>query len=284
MLHITARPKFRHAGTLLGPSRDPRDQRFREADVVIDLRECESIWPAAVLWCVAYPILTRARGSECRVLVPEDIGVCIHLKSLGVFELLQSHGVGVDDRGIDDRPRCQVVLPVTSFTTVNEVEDLATQALDQLSESGFGAINLRTLVSETFAELGLNAVQHAESPIGAFGLIQFFESARGSRFVCTVADGGIGIRRSLERNPELRSRVFYDWDAIELAARERVSGTGSAFRGIGLYGVAEDMRSGGRSLIVHSGVGSLEIREDIQMQAKRTKLFPGTLVSASIPT
>ena len=284
MLQITARPQFRHAGTLLGPTRDPREQRFHEADVVIDLRECEFIWPAAVLWCVVYPILVRTRGSECRVLVPEDTGVCIHLKSLGVFELLQNQGVEVDDRGIDYRPMPKVVLPVTGFNSIDEVEHFANQALDRLSESGLGAINLRPLVSETFAELGLNAVQHAESPIGGFGLIQFSEAARGSRFVCTVADAGIGIRRSLERNPDLRPRVFYDWDAIELAVRERVSGTGNAHRGIGLYGVAEDMRSGNRSLIIHSGIGALEIGEDVQMQAKRTRLSPGTLVSASLPS
>ena len=90
MLQITARPQFRHAGTLLGPTRDPRDQRFYEADVVIDLRGCEFIWPAAVLWCVVYPILVRAKGSECRVLVPEDVGVCIHLKSLGVFNFYRT--------------------------------------------------------------------------------------------------------------------------------------------------------------------------------------------------
>ena len=284
MLQITARPQFRHSGTLLGPTRDPREQRFYEADVVIDLRGCEFIWPAAVLWCVVYPILVRTRGSKCRVLVPEDTGVCIHLKSLGVFELLQNHGVEVDDRGIDYRPMPQVVLPVTGFNSANEVEQFADQALERLSTSGLGAINLRPLVSETFAELGLNAVQHAESPVGGFGLIQFFDSTRGSRFVCTVADGGVGIRRSLERNPDLRSRVFYDWDAIELSVRERVSGTGNAHRGIGLYGVAEDMRAGNRSLIIHSGIGLLQIGEDIQMQAKRSKLFPGTLVSASIPT
>ena len=61
----------------------------------------------------------------------------------------------------------------------------------------------------------MNAVQHSESPIGALGLIQFYEFQQGRRFVCVVADGGIGIRRSLERNPELKNRVPYDWVAIE---------------------------------------------------------------------
>lgn len=80
------------------------------------------------------------------------------------------------------------------------------------------------------------------------------------------------------------SRVPYDWVAVELAMLERVSGTGDSTRGIGLYGVAEDMRKGGRQLIIHSGIGSLQIDEDLQSQARRTRLFPGTLAYASIPT
>ncbi len=130
----------------------------------------------------------------------------------------------------------------------------------------------------------MNAVQHAESSIGAYGLVQFYDSGDRRRFVCVVGDGGIGIRRSLEKNPEFRSRVPYDWVAVELAMMERVSGTGDRTRGSGLYGVAEDMRKAGRQLIIHSGIGALQIDEDLQSQARRTRLFPGTLAYASIPT
>lgn len=126
--------------------------------------------------------------------------------------------------------------------------------------------------------------QHSESPIGAYGFIQFFEFEEGERFVCGVADGGIGIRRSLERNPSLPEKARYDWSAIDLAVRERVSGTGDKTRGIGLYGVSEDMRIPGRQLIIHSGIGSLRISEDVQSEARRTELFPGTLTYASLPT
>jgi anti-sigma regulatory factor (Ser/Thr protein kinase) len=165
-----------------------------------------------------------------------------------------------------------------------EVEELANRALEALGEAGLGAVNLHPLVSEVFAELALNAVQHAESRIGACGLIQFYEFQQGRRFLCVVADGGIGIRQSLERNPELADQVPYDWVAIELALRERVSGTGSKTRGIGLYGVAEDMRKAGRQLIIHSGIGMVETNEELESEAKRTTLFPGTLAYASIPT
>lgn len=51
-----------------------------------------------------------------------------------------------------------------------------------------------------------------------------------------------------------------------------------------LYGVSEDMRIPGRQLIIHSGIGSLRISEDVQSEARRTELFPGTLTYASLPT
>ena len=285
-MRIVAWPRFQHAGNLVWPfsSPDPREFSFSEQELELDLRKCEFIFPAAVLWCAVYPLLCKSRGSECRLLVPENEGVCIYLKSLGLFETLQANGVEVDDRDIAKGLGAQIVVPLTRFDSESEAEDLANQANDTLSMLGIGAANLRPLVSETFAELAMNAVQHAESRIGAYGLVQFYESAHGRRFVCAVADGGIGIRRSLEKNPEIRSRVPYDWVAIELAIRERVSGTGDTRRGIGLFGVAEDMRVGGRQLIIHSGIGSLQIDEDLQTRARRTRLFPGTLAVASIPT
>jgi hypothetical protein len=172
---------------------------------------------------------------------------------------------------------------LTRFDNESQVEELTNQANETLQDSGLASANIYPLVSETFGELAMNAVQHSESPIGAYGFIQFYGYAKRRRFVCGVADGGIGIRRSLAKNPDLVDLVPYDWVAVERATRERVSGTGDTTRGIGLYGVAEDMRKGGRRLIIHSGIGKLQINERIESQASRTRLFPGTLAYASVP-
>ena len=157
-------------------------------------------------------------------------------------------------------------------------------ALECLSTRGLGAVNLPPVVSENFAELAFNVVQHSESPIGGVGLVQFFDFPEGPRFTIVVADGGIGIRAALWKNAALQGRIHYDWTAIELAARERISGTGDATKGIGLFGVAEDARKGGRRLIIHSGIGVLEISEDVHQNSRRTNPFPGTLGFMSIPS
>ncbi|MDP3062284.1 MAG: hypothetical protein Q8O40_03570 [Chloroflexota bacterium] len=285
-MRIEAPANFRNVAELFPrfASQDPRLGSFGEEAVDVDLRSCSFVRPSAVLWCAVYLLLAKRRGSACRLFVPENRGVCVYLKSLGLFQTLQQNGIEVDDRGIAERLDPQIILPLTRFQTETQVEELANRALDTLGELGLGSANLHPLVSEAFAELAQNAVQHAESPIGAYGFIQFYEFETGRRFVCGVADGGIGIRRSLERNPALKDRVPYDWVAVELAVRERVSGTGDPRRGIGLYGVSEDMRRAGRQLIIHSGIGSLQLSEEMESAARRVTLFPGTLAYASIPT
>ena len=159
---------------------------------------------------------------------------------------------------------------------------MADEAIERLHQAKLGAPNMRPLVVETFAELANNALQHADSQVGSFGMIQYYDWSAGPRFICVVADGGIGIRKSLERNPTLRNRLYYDWTAIELALQERISGTGDPTRGIGLYGIAEDMRQPGRHLLVHSGVGIVSQSEELETNARRGSLFPGTLAFASL--
>jgi hypothetical protein len=277
---------FRHPGELFGAAGalDPREPDALQKDVEIDLRRCLFLRPPAVLWCLVYAHLIVQAQRACTRLVPENMGVCVYLKSLGVFDALKDAGVDVDDRNSPDKALSKLILPLTHFTTESEVEQVTNQALDALQQARLGAPNLHPLVSEVFAELGMNAVQHSESSVGAFGFIQFFEFEQGERFVFGVADGGIGIRRSLARNPVLQAKLYYDWTAIDLAVKERVSGTGDATRGIGLFGVFEDMRVPGRELIIHSGIGSLRLTEDTQREARRTSLFPGTLAYASIRT
>lgn len=281
-LVVRAPEQFHHAGEVSADS-DPRKANFAFDDLDLDLRACEFVRPAAALWCVVYLALARRRGVPCRLLVPEHMGVCAHLKGTGVFEELKRRGVTVDDRDVASPRQQKTILPLTPFATLNDAARITNEAYDRLAAANVTAANVTQVVAELFSELSNNAIEHSESPIGAFGWIQFVDLEQGSRFVCVVADGGIGVKAGLWKNPVLRKRISYDWDALELATRERVSGTGEPHKGIGLYAVAEDARQLRGSLLLHSGLGSLEIREDRESSARRTRLFPGTLAYLAVP-
>ena len=278
---------FQHAGGNPAwlDAKDPRRPDFSEREVALDLRLCDFVQVPAALWCAILLLLAKNNGGECELLAPENAEARTYLKSMGLYQALQENGVRVDGGGVAESRSRGVVLPLTRFDDEYQVGDIADKALDTLQRSGLGAPNIYSVVSETFGELAMNAVQHSQSPIGAYGVIQFHKSESGEeKFVCGVADAGIGIKHSLEQNPVHKEVVPYDWLAIKHALRERVSGTGDSYRGFGLFSVAEDtLNNPGQRLMIHSGIGSLEIAEDLESAPWRTSLFPGTLAYVSIP-
>lgn len=83
---------FGHAGELSArfDKSDPRIPSFDDAQVDIDLRECAFVRPPAALWCMVYLALASKRGARCELLVPENLGVCLYLKALGLFDILKA--------------------------------------------------------------------------------------------------------------------------------------------------------------------------------------------------
>lgn len=287
MLEIRAPRYFdapgRLSSQLAGRYQDPREDDFTPGEVIIDLRDCVVLDPPAALWCVVFASLVRWKGIGCRVEVPGNLAIATYLKTLGVFSMLEEMGIPIDAKDLGASNDSQVIVPLQGFYRVSEVEQLADDALERLSSDKPVAGNLSALISNTFAELGNNAAEHASSPVGAFGMAHFHDvPGKGTQLWCVVADGGIGIRASLTHNPALRPR--YDWTAIEDALKEQVSGTTSPHRGLGLFGIAEDMRSSGHELIIHSGIGMMHLQEDESApEAHRCMVsFPGTLAAARI--
>ncbi|MEX0692733.1 MAG: hypothetical protein WD934_06575 [Gemmatimonadales bacterium] len=281
---VKAPEQFEHAGQREArlPKHDPRTAQAGD-DVIVDLRACSWVRPPAALWCLIFGRLTLASGVPFTLLVPDNIGVATYLQAIGLFDLLKEAGANVDDRGVGKGSQGQIGVPLTKIASERDVEDVTNLALEQLEARQLGAPNRRGTVAEAFAELGMNAVQHSESAVGAFGMIQYYDLGSGPRFACVVADGGVGIMASLERNPALQGKVFYDWDAIAMAMQERVSGTADPTRGIGLYAIAEELRRPKHHLLIHSGIGLVSQSEELEADARRTPLFPGTLAYATLP-
>ena len=285
-IEITPRRNFRDSGGL--PVRynklDPREAILGPSRVIIDLSNCITIGIPAVLWCAVYLALSTLNGSEHELLAPNAVGPYSRLEATGLSRILRDSGVRVgNETTYSASLRTKAVLPLTRFDNISEAEELANRVSEALMDDGYGASNVYSVVSETFAELAVNAAGHSMSPFGAYGIIESDSSNGRPNFLCGVADGGIGIRKSLLGNPAHNEKIGNDWTAIELATRELVSGTLDNTRGIGLFGVTEDMRRPGRTLTIHSGTGWMRINETSEYRAVRTSLFPGTLAFASIP-
>ena len=287
-LEISAQRQFSHTGDLLGyqvPNNDPRRDDFDWDSVRIDLRRCMFVRPAGVLWCTIYSLLVTERGIPCELLPPTQDNVASYLNDLGLFDILRDAGVSVsyhDDPRHHDR--WQLILPLTRLSSVSEVEQIEGFLIENLEQRKLSSVNLYADVSVTFGELGNNAVEHAQSKIDAYSLVQFYDWHSRPRFVCAVADGGIGIRASLQKNPEYEGRTLTDWSAIEFAMSENVSGTGSRTRGMGLYHIANDILPPDRELNINSGSGFLHTDGNtLQTTSKRSNLFSGTSAFINVP-
>ena len=72
-------------------------------------------------------------------------------------------------------------------------------------------------------------------------------------------------------------------EAIGLAVRGLVSGTGNPNRGIGLWMTVTEMGKPGRKLMIHSGSGLLTMYGDNEPELRETEHRQGVLIRLTIP-
>jgi hypothetical protein len=197
-------------------------------------------------------------GPETRSALPpacSNTGACVHLKSIGFFETLRGRGVEIDDRGVLSRDDPKAVLSITHFETPAEAVETTNLVFDRLRSTDFSSPNLSPAV---------NAAEHSQSEVGSLACVQFLEFGEGPRFSCAVADGGVGIRASLSRNPALVGRVSYDRGS---RGHPQARSVFPAALGPGLPGDPRDPRElspphtalpGDSGLPLHPGLGAVE--------------------------
>ena len=175
------------------------------------------------------------------------------------------------------------LLPITRFASIDDVERIAN---DLESSAIAGPVHAHPEMFGIFYELGLNAVQHSQSVVGCYVISQLGANARGGNaHTIGVADCGMGIPNSLRMNPS-HSHIIDDAEAIELATELHITGTGDAYRGIGLDHVKETVKSSGGHWIVVSGqgfvdfiAGSIITRGTVEVEGG----LAGTIVVVTLP-
>ena len=204
-----------------------------------------------------------------------------YLNRLGLFEVLESGSIEVDNLGLPNPDQGHLILPLTRLNTVPQVEELENSINDNLIQSKLSSANLYDHVNWVFGELANNAVEHSDSTI-RYGYVQYYDFEAHPRFVCAIADGGIGIRESLRKNREHEGKVPNDVCAIKYALEENVSAFGNT-RGLGLAHIVELVLPPDRELNITSGNGFLHVDGKRQTTSRESNLFPGTSAFVNIP-
>ena len=173
-------------------------------------------------------------------------------------------------------------LELTTFHSMREAQELTDTLELNLSEMDLGTANVRPEPVKLLSELVNNAAEHGMTDEGAHVHVRYMPHRRGRAFDAVVTDHGLGIRATLERNPDLQ--VDTDLDALRLAVQELVSGTGVKTRGIGLWTVFTECQKPGRKLQLHSGTGQLTVYGAESVNFAAALEHRGTTVRFTIPT
>jgi anti-anti-sigma regulatory factor/anti-sigma regulatory factor (Ser/Thr protein kinase) len=129
-------------------------------------------------------------------------------------------------------------------------------------------------------EIVKNVTEHAQSPVGGFAMAQHFK--RRHEFEVAIVDPGVGIRTSLQRNPQYED-VVTDLEAIRTSLELGVTSRRSAVRGIGLFAIWRLLHENAGTLVVRSGSAVVE-RGQRESAAEGLAPFGGTIVAIRLKT
>ena len=254
----------------------------------IDLSALTFIKPVGVVALLT--TLERYRNysgdSPVALRLPEDSAVRDYLVRAGVYDVIRGQGWPIVD--LPEVPELvgegvRQMVPCTRFREEACIETLAAQMEERFHTTFAGLGSLLGTLDTIFSELAMNVVHHAESGSG-YVLAQEYKYQSGPIVEIAVADCGIGIRASLEKNPH-NPRFNSDSEAIESATLEGVSSTREDNRGYGLYYVTDDLkRDKSRLMTIRSGTGIITVRGHGTVVKREGEMrYSGTIVSVTIP-
>ncbi len=257
----------------------------RYGAVCINLSRVQFISPIGVIALISLAGKLSERGIRFDVVVPLKDSTWNYLYRVGFLDVLQQFvSLKVSEavlQRVDQSVRA--LIPVRSFTTYAEVEEIAAQVEEVFQQSPDGLAPLLHTCHTVVAELAGNVVAHSETKMG-WVLAQRYGTNESGVIEIAVGDSGIGIRRSLAKNKEYRSAVVDDGGALRIAFGDGVSGVNDPHRGYGLGHIRAELREGyERGLFMASGRGRLRIYPDGRFRTWRGLEIPGVVAEARVP-
>jgi hypothetical protein len=257
--------------------------------VVLDLRSVEFVEPAGLTGLSVLLECLAPKTPEIRLHL-SGRNLPAYLERMDFFKLFDGRvETNVDLAPLEERNRTNpgTLQELVNFHTEEEIPEIISRISEILQNQQY-LIKERAAICATLSEICANAVEHSASPFGAYAAVQAYHHIvsgsrnRGEEVLIAIADGGVGVRETLARNPKNADFVSTDNDALRHALRMGVSTSGEVGRGGGLTVVAQIAARAGGSLSLRSGSGRVTAYGE-RTNSRNVPAFPGTFVRVSLP-
>lgn len=253
---------------------DPLARLAVRKELLLDLGGLSFVGPAGLAWLIA--VVRRAEdldliagGSVRMPRSPLTLRYLMRMDFLTTLDLAT-----VDDEQFDRHPPIGF-RPCQRFSDHDGSRRVAKEMTDALAESCETDDVARYSLRICLDELAENVIYHADTDSGGFMVAQGLK--RVPEFEIGIADLGVGIRTSLQKNPQYVD-IQDDVTAISTALLPRVSSTPERNGGFGLAVSQLLLKANGGTLSVRSGHGSVQTGMAERQQYQELAV-PGTLVA-----
>ena len=292
-LKLNVRSRGAMSGVLTLGSLDPAFSSAARVEgemVALDLRSVEFVEPTGLCGLAALLEFLTARASIVGVRLA-GYNVPAYLERMDFFRIF-GHRIetNVDVATLEERRRGNpgTLQELVNFHSEEEIPEIINR-ISEILENKEYRLRERAAICATLSEICANAVEHGASPFGAYAAVQAYHhivsggrERRGEEVLIAIADGGVGVRETLSRNPKYAEFTKTDNDALRHALKMGVSGTGEIGRGGGLAVVGQISARAGGSLSLRSGAGRVTFYGD-RTNSRNVPTFPGTFVRVSLP-
>ena len=267
-------------------------EKMEDEMAVLDLRPVEFVEPAGLCGLAALLefLIPRSRLVGLRF---SGHNVTAYLERMNFFKVF-GHRVetNADLTALEERRRGNpgTLQELINFHTEEEIPGIINRISEILENKDY-RLRERAAICATLSEICANAVEHGRSPFGAYAAVQAYQhivsgpkkgEREGEEVLVAIADGGVGVRETLSRNPKYSEHTKSDNDALRHALKMGVSGTGEVGRGGGLAVVGQISARAGGSLSLRSGSGRVTYYGD-RTNSRNVPAFPGAFVRVSLP-
>lgn len=240
-------------------------------DLVLDFSTCSRAAAAPMLGLCAEASALRARKIDIELIAPSDQDTRRTFTNANwAHEIDPARFRKSTYRGYRNLPAARFDSHNDQAQVVNRMVESILSSIPGMEREDLAAIEW------SVNEITDNVLVHAQSEGGGLAQITNYPAKRRVEF--SVADGGVGIPRTLRpRFPGLA-----DYELLEQATKEGVTRDPSLGQGNGLYGSFSVASTSNGSFHILSGYGMLSYQaQELRMTNERVP-YPGTLVVATM--